>query len=393
MNFLNINHPLDDTELSVFDSIISNLKKFDQEKIIPLHQGKTVFTAPIELRKWNSVEFDYPHYHDGPSSGSEILINEICNNFFNKTGQTINPGRIQITNGITHGLSIIFHAILRPSDEVIVLSPHWLFVNGLIRASNGIPVEVPFFPTNNNQFQLIEDIEKHLIKFVTKKTKAIYFNSPNNPTGKSIPLKLLNDLVQFTKDNKLWLVSDNAYEHYDYSPDGFIDPITLTNGQDHIFSIYSFSKSFGLTGYRIGYLISPENMAILSRKLGLYSIYSTSTCSQFIALSAMRNENNVINNYQSFIKKSISLAVQQLCLPITHPDGGFYTFIDLSKWEHGVDDFIEKCIARGVSLAPGRVFGQSYFNYARLCYSVVNHEDLQRGIEIINRIWRQGQRI
>src|SRR5205085_12377317 len=133
------NPVLDSTPLSVFDSINVRLKRTPAKRIIPLHQGKTVFTTPIELRPWGTSEFDYPPHHDGPTSGTDTLIEAIRAKLEAQFGEAIDPERIQVTCGITHALSIIFHCVLYPGDEVVILSPQWLFAKGLVRAAGGVP--------------------------------------------------------------------------------------------------------------------------------------------------------------------------------------------------------------------------------------------------------------
>lgn len=381
---------LDDTPLSVFEPIVERLRRSRGRKVIPLHQGKTVFTTPMELRNWGAEEFDLPPHHDGPTCGTDTLVAAIREKLEDRLGEAVDPARIQVTCGITHALSIVWHCVLRPGDEVLVLSPQWLFVNGLVRVAQGVPVEVPFFPTAPGRS--VGDLSARLVPHITPRTRAIYFNSPNNPTGGSLSRARTEELLALAREHGLWLVSDNAYEYYDYSADGFVDPAALPGGGESTFAAYSFSKSYGLTGYRIGYLLSPPSVAERARKFGLYSIYSVPTCSQFVALSALRSGPGVLDGHRRFIREALDLTLAELRVPATRPEGGFYTFLDLSGWGGGVDDFIGRCIAEGVSLAPGHAFGERYRSHARLCYSVVGHPDLTEGIRIVNEVFERGSR-
>jgi aspartate aminotransferase len=376
---------LDDTPLSVFEPIIARLKRTKAGRIIPLHQGKTAFTSPVELRDWREDEFDYPPHHDGPTCGTETLITAIREKIETQLGESIDPARLQVTCGITHALSIIFHCILRPGDEVLILSPQWLFAPGLVRAAGGGPVEVPFFPPSSSP--CLRGVTDRILPFLTSQTRAIYFNTPNNPTGCCLSRQEMEELVSVAHDRGLWIISDNAYEDYDYSADGFIDPSTMEGGKNRTFSTYSFSKAFGLTGYRIGYLLSPPEMAESVRKFGLYSIYSVPTCCQFVARSALRSGPALLEGHRRFVKNAMDITIHRLRVPFARPEGGFYAFLDLSGWTTGVDDFIGQCISEGVSLAPGHAFGANYTQYARLCFAVVGHEDLGEGIRLINQIY------
>ena len=381
---------LAEASLSVFEPIADQLKRSSGTRVIPLHQGKTAFTTPVDLREWSPREFDYPHYHDGPTVGTEQLVRAIQEKLETQHGQAIDPARIQVTCGITHALSIVFHCILQPMDEVVILSPQWLFAEGLVRAAGGVPIEAPFFATAGDR--TVATVAETVAPKLTPRTRAIYFNSPNNPTGAAITAEQLADIIDLARDRGIWLVSDNAYEYYDYSAAGFLDPAFVDGGRANTFSAYSFSKSYGLTGYRIGYLLSPPDMAMLARKFSLYSIYSVPTCCQFVALSALKHGPIVLEGHRRFIKKALDMTTQQLRVPATVPDGGFYTFLDLSAWPGGVADFITRCISEGVSLAPGCAFGRYYTAHARLCYSVVNHEDLAEGIRVINQVFDRRAR-
>lgn len=383
------NPALDETPLSVFEGIVRQARRSKAGRVIPLHQGKTAFTTPVPLRDWDADEFDLPAYLDGPTCGTPRLLDAIRARLTARLGREIDPLRLQVTAGITHGLAVAFHCVLQPGDEVIVLSPRWLFAEGLIRAAGGVPVDVPAFPVRRGDAP--GDLAALITAALTPRTRAIYFNSPNNPTGHSLSASDVSVLTGLAREYGLWLVSDNAYELYDFSPGGFVDAVTL-DGRDggHTFAAYSFSKSYGLTGYRIGYLLAPPSMAERARKFALHSVYSPPTCCQYVALRALeagpaRETANV-----AFIEEALALTVARLQVPAPAPSGGFYAFLDLADWTAGTEHFIERCIERGVSLAPGRAFGRAYGAHARLCFSVVPHAELVEGIEIVNDVYRAG---
>lgn len=379
------NPSLDKVPLSVFDSIVAELRSAGGVRVIPLHQGKTAYTTDVPLRDWRPDEFDFPAYLDGPSMGSPMLLRAIREKLELQLDENVDERRIQVTAGISHALSVIFNAVLSPGDEVLVLSPQWLFTVGLVRAAHGVPVEVPFFPVTGSWDP--DAAMAALADRITARTRAIYYNSPNNPTGQSLTPAQVRRLAELAVTHDLWLISDNAYEYYDFTPDGFTDPASFPWARDRVFSAYSFSKSFGLTGYRVGYLLSPPAMAQAARKFALHSIYSVPTISQFAALSALRSGPEVIAGHREFVRAALELTVSNLAVPASHPDGGFYTLLDLTGWPGGVPDFISRCIHSGVSLAPGHAFGAGYADHARLCFSVVGHDDLAAGIGIVNSVY------
>lgn len=386
-DFNEYNPALDTTPLSVFEGIVQRIKARGGD-FFPLHQGKTAFTTPIRLHHWAATEFELPPHLDGPTGGTDSLLAEVRAKLETQYRTEVAVDRITITSGITHALSLAFHCILRPGDEVIVLSPQWLFANGLVRAAGGVPVEVPTFPLRAKE--ALGEWLSRIARAITPRSRAIYFNTPNNPTGFSLPEQALLALAEFARLRGLWLVSDNAYEFYDFSPGGFVDIATLAPAADRCFSAYSFSKSYGLTGFRTGYLVAPSAMGQRARKFGLHSIYSVPTVCQYVALTAMRAGPSAVDENVAFVKKAAEIVVENLQVPFTLPGGGFYTLLDLTGWAGGVDDFISRCIDAGVSLAPGYVFGAHCRNFARLCFSVVNHERLREALRRINATYESG---
>jgi len=376
-----------DVPLSVFGDLARCLERSSAARKIPLHQGKTAFTIPLELRSWSPAEFDYPAYHDGPPQGAPTLLEMLGESLRARLARPVPADCIQVTNGITHGLSLVFAAVLSPGDEVLILSPQWLFTKGLVAAAGGTATEVPFF---KDKASMPADVGQVLQGWIGPNTRAIYFNSPNNPSGLALSLGQVGSLVDFARKNALWLISDNAYEHYDFTSDGFTDPARAGLGEDVTFSAYSFSKSFGLTGYRIGYLVSPPAQALLIQKLALHSVYSSPTICQFVARQAMERYDQHIVENRAFVRNSLEILRSRLRIPCTETEGGFYTLLDLSEYPGGASGFVDRCIERGVSLAPGSAFGSGLADYARLCFTVVGSDLLEEGISIINSVYQRG---
>jgi aspartate aminotransferase len=368
---------------SAFEPIVEGLAHSRRRPGIPLHQGHTAFTTQLAAEP-DPERTGPPPYLDGPTGGLPMLLAAVRAKLERDLEVDIDPSRLQITNGITHALSVVWHCVLEPTDEVIVLSPHWLFADGLVRAARGVPREVPFFPVaGRTGHEDLAEVARH----VTPRTRAIYFNSPNNPSGQRISAELLHGLAELARDRGLWLVADNAYEYYDFSADGFVDSAAAGPARELTFAAYSFSKSYGMTGYRIGYLLSPPAAAAAARKAALYSIYSVATSSQYAAASALRAGPEVIDEHRRFVAAGLRATVDDLAVPALAPAGGFYAFLDLSAWPGGPADFLACCLQAGVSLAPGSVFGAAYSSLARLCFSVVSLAELRAGLEIVNQTY------
>ena len=379
------NHWIDNVPSSVFDKINKSIKEFNISPFYSLHQGKTTFMPLANPKNWTIDEFELLAHHHASPNGIPTLRKAIYDKLCQQFDEELCEDNITITCGATHAVGTALRSIINPGDEVLILSPQWLFANGLVYAAGGIPLEVPVF------FELSKDPNFDFItslkSFLSPKTKAIYFNNPNNPTGTSLRRKGLQKLIEFAIMHDLWIVADNAYENYDFTREGFTDIAELEFARAKTFSIYTFSKKYAMPGYRIGYVLSPNEMAERIRKLTLYSIYSVSTSSQYGAYQALQTPDSVLREYHLLARQARDIVVEQLQIPATKPEGGLYAFLDLSKWKGDTDDFIENCIRSGVSLAPGSAFGKNYSQYARLCFTATDHSGLKIAIDRINAVY------
>lgn len=384
------NQFLSDVPFSVFEDIRRSIELTNPQKLIGLHQGKTVLRPCAQLGEWGVGDFEMlAHQHASPE-GIGSLRKEIASKLSYARGIDYPEESITITCGATHGVSIATRIATNPGDEVLILSPQWLFTVGIVKSVGAIPVEVPIFLeiSKNPGFEYTSYIES----FITSKTRAIYFNTPNNPTGISWGYNNLRSLASLAEKYNLWIISDNAYDLYDFSDEGFVDISTIEEAKERTFSVYTFSKAYSMPGYRIGYLISPKNAQMLARKFALYSLYSVSTASQYGAYQALQTDQTLISERIAHVRQSRDITARILEIPSTEVDGGFYTLLNLSEWRDGdVSGFIRESIKLGVSVAPGIAFGQSCQEYARLCFTAATHEDLVEGIHILNEVYKSGR--
>src|SRR5262249_4529607 len=161
-----------------------------------------------------------------------------------------------------------------------------------------------------------------------------------NPTGLSLTRHELQRLARFAAAHDLWLISDNAYYNYDFTPGGFVDVATLPGAAERTFSVYSCSKTYAMPGFRVGFTTSPPAMAVCLRKWALYSVYSLSTASQFAAYQALRTSADVLADYAARVKEARDIVGRELRIPATTVEGGFYAFLDLDSWSGDESEFV-----------------------------------------------------
>lgn len=380
-----VNDALRDTPLSPFVELERRLAQQEHSFRAPLHQGKTTFTPHADAVSWSPEEFPLRAQDHPPPSGVPSVRHELAALATRRLGRTIEPDCVIVTCGATHGMDLALRCILEPRDEVLILSPQWLFAVGLVRAARARPVEVRVFLElgGDAQFDFIAAVKAQ----IGPRTRALVFNTPNNPTGRGLSLEQLGALADLAERHDLWLISDNAYEHYDFTPQGFVDISTFDSAVERTVSLYTFSKTGAMPGHRVGYVVVPEALAVPLQKLSLHSTYSVATTSQYAAHQALAVPAERLAAQRRHACQARDLTTGLLAVPHTRVDGGLYTFLDLSGWAPGAAHFIDRCVTAGVSLAPGRAFGAHCVDHARLCFTAVDLTTLEEALTRINQIY------
>jgi aspartate/methionine/tyrosine aminotransferase len=356
---------------------------------VGLHQGRTVFPPCAEPRAWERAEFGIAPHEHAPPAGVPALRERLAQAAGARRGTPVDPDRILVTAGATHAIAVVLHAILSPGDDVLILSPQWLFATGLVHAAGGLPREVPVFLelSRDAGFDFVAVTEAA----VGPRTRAIYFNNPNNPTGYRLDEDQLARLVDLAERHDLWLIADNAYENYDFSPDGFTEPATVGGADARTFSVHSCSKTYAMPGARAGYVISPAGCTETLTKWSLHTLYSTSTAAQFAAFEALTAPPGELAARRRLAAQARDLADEALEIPHTQVTGGLYTFLDLRAYRDGDgDEFVRRCAEEGVGLAPGRVFGAHCAAWARLCFTAAPPQTVREAIDRIDKVYREG---
>jgi aspartate aminotransferase len=356
---------------------------------VRLHQGRTCFPPGALPRAWTPEEFPITPETHAPPGGVAVLREAFAERLGRHRSAEVSAGQVFVSNGATHALSMVCHAILDRGDEVLLLSPQWLFADGVVRSVGALPVEVPVFlelcadPTH--------DFTSTIEAAITPRTRAIYFNSPNNPTGFRLSRGDLVRLGELAERHDLWLITDNAYENYDFTDEGFVDVGQIPEVADRTFALHTFSKTYAMPGARVGCLVVPPRLADHFAKWALYTIYSVATTSQFLAYQALAMPAKELARRRAKAYTAWSRTTEALVVPHTPVAGGLYTFLDLTDHPAGADGFLRQCAERGVTLTPGTVFGRHCGNRVRLCFTAAPPDRLAVGLEIVNDTYRTAE--
>jgi len=373
---------------SIFSIIEEKMKTLNNIDIIRLHIGDTCFSPPSFLRPTNFV----PALHSGYNLYCDTRgIEPLRTGLWKKLAEdnrlvSPDPGDILITCGATHGLYSTFQTLLDKDEKVMILAPHWPIINGVIRNAGGIPFDVPFYTDLYEDPSM--DIHEYLDDFVSKDTAAIYINTPNNPCGKVLSEAQLAQIGAFAGKHGLWVVSDEAYEHFIYNKSPHVSIAALDGMFDRTVTVFSFSKTYAAAGYRLGYVVAPPELSREIGKVTVNSIYGVSTLIQNMATTAINERTGWIEQLLKKYQRMRETAMDLLACDFSRPEGGFYFFVDLGDYidKDGMAGLVGRLLEEGVSVTPGEVFGAGYESYVRICFTGEPMPRLCQGIERLNRV-------
>lgn len=318
------------------------------------------------------------------------LREAICKKFKGDNGLEYNPSQIVVSTGAKQSLANTFLAILNPGDEVIVSTPYWVSYPELIKLADGKPVFVEGDEKSNYKFT-----KENLEKAVTAKTKAIVLNTPNNPTGTIYNKEELEVIADFAKKYDIIIISDEMYEKLIYDNENHISIASLSkDAYERTIVINGLSKSYAMTGWRIGYCATSEKIAKLM--ISIQSHVTSNVCSitQYAALEALNGPQDEITKMINEFEKRRNYMINRIesidNLSIVKPKGAFYIMINiencLGKEINGkiLNDSMEFCASllenEKLAVIPGKAFGLN--NYIRVSYAT-SMEAIKEGL---NRI-------
>lgn len=321
--------------------------KIRQAAIDSLEKGRTVYTANaglIELRKEISKYFE----------------------------RTINikydpEDEIVVTVGGSEAIDISIRTIVEPGDEVLIVEPCFVCYSPIVSLSGGVPVVIE--TKAENEFRLMPE---ELKAKITDKTKLLILPYPNNPTGAIMERKDLEAIAEVLRDTDIMVISDEIYSELTYS--GKHCSIAEIDGmKERTIVINGFSKSFAMTGWRLGFMAGPKDVIKHCLKLHQYAIMSSPTTSQYAAVVALRScENDIekMRNEYNMRRRYIVDAFNKLGLDCFAPQGAFYVFPCIKSTGMTSDDFCEKLVyLKKVAVVPGTAFGKSGEGFVRVSYA------------------------
>lgn len=365
----------------------SGIRKFfdianEMKDVISLSIGEPDFQTPWHIRQAAIDATEQGKTWYSPSTGFLTLREEISS-YLNRRFQLIYDPKdeILVTVGASEALDAAFRCFVDEGDEVLIIQPSFVCYDPLVRMSGGIPVILQ--TKAENKFKLTAD---ELRANITPKTKILLISFPTNPTGAIMEREELEALAEVLRDTNILVFSDEIYCELNYTEKSHVSIASLDGMRERTLVINGFSKSYAMTGWRIGYAAGPRQLIEPLVKLHQYMVMCAPTLSQFAAIEAMRNGDEdvkMMRNEYNMRRRYLVDRLNAMGLSCFEPEGAFYAFPCIRSTGLTSEEFCEKLIyAKQVAVVPGSAFGDSGEGFIRISYSY----SLKHITEALNRI-------
>jgi aminotransferase len=337
--------------------------------VVSLGIGEPDFDTPLHIKEYAKEGLDKGLSHYTSNSGLKMLRDAVAGKLKQENRIDADPEKnVMITIGGNQAFMLALSTFLREGDEVLIPSPYFVTYRAVVMMLGGVPVEVP--TVIESGFKLNTDV---VAERVTRRTKCIMINSPNNPTGAVLSKKDLEGISRIAVESDLRVVSDEVYEKLIYSDEGHVSIASLDGMGERTITINSFSKTYAMTGWRVGYCVADEATVSKMVKFQMFLAACPVSFAQYAiakalndprsgaAVEAMRREYKERRDYV-FDRLKVMPGVQ-----VANPQGAFYIFPKISG-----DDvaFSERVLSEaGVVVVPGSSFGTYGKGHIRLCYA------------------------
>ena len=366
----------------------SGIRKFfdildEMEDVISLTVGEPDFVTPWGIRAESIRSLEHGHTHYTSNSGLLELRKQISAYQKRRFGLSYDPeSEILVTVGGSEAIDLAFRALLRPGDEVVVHEPSFVCYAPLAALAGAKPVIVE--TKAEDEFRLTAEA---LAKALTPKTKAVVLSFPNNPTGAVMEKEHLEAIAELLRDRNIYVVSDEIYEEMNYTGRRHVSIASLPGMRERTLVVSGFSKSFAMTGWRLGYVMAPPEVTEVLKKIHQYALMCSPTASQYGAIEALRSceaDMNAMVREYGRRRKLLLKGLRDLGFPCFEARGAFYLFPDISRFGMSSEEFCSDLLMKQhVAMVPGTAFGACGEGFVRLsyAYSIKNITEALRRLE------------
>ncbi len=351
---------------------LANTIQGEGETVHRLEIGRPDWKIPKIAQELVTEAMSKGHYHYVANRGEEHLRKVLSDKAYSATGIMFDYNKeLIVTTGASEGLAMCALALLEHGDEVIIPEPAWSHYKTVTQLAGAKPIPVSL--SSNNGFIIDPELIK---KAISPKTKLLIINTPNNPTGAIQPPDVLHELAELSEKYGFYILSDEVYDHFVYNGQSHFSMAEIMKDSDKLIYLNSLSKTYGVTGWRIGYICcSPEVSDALNRIHQYLTVCGVSTV-QYAAAKML--ESAEIKQYL----KDLNFEFQKRCdvwsknkiscanFSYTNPSGAFYIFPKFNYKDLNSNKFCEYMLEKHhVCMVPGSVFGDNFDNHVRISFS------------------------
>lgn len=381
-------------ESSVTLAITAKAKELKESgvDIVSFSAGEPDFNTPKNIIDAAIKAMENGNTKYTNTNGVISLREAICKKFKDDNGLVYNPSQIVVSTGAKQSIANALLAILNPGDEVIIPTPYWVSYPELVALADGKAVFVESHEEYSYKFT-----KENLEKVVTSKTKAIILNTPNNPTGAVYSRSELVEIAEFAEKYNLIIISDEIYEKLIYGEKKHISIASISqDAYERTIVINGLSKSYAMTGWRLGYCGASEKIARLMTNIQSHMTSNVCSITQYAAIEALSGSQDKVNEMIIEFEKRRDYMVETLKnikkFSIIEPEGAFYIMINIDKClgkeingqkiENSMDFSSKLLEYEKVAVIPGKAFGLD--NYIRVSYAT-SMELIEKGLKRINK--------
>ena len=352
----------------------SGIRKFfdianEMEDVISLSIGEPDFKTPWHIREEGIKTLEHGKTWYSPNRGFSELLEEICRYYKRRFNIEYEPKtQTLVTVGGSEAIDLAFRALVNPGDEVIIPEPSFVCYEPLTIMAQGVPVIIK--TKSEDKFRLKAD---DLKKAITPKTKLLVLPFPNNPTGAIMEEQDLVEIAKVVEENDLLVISDEIYSELTYGNLNHISIASIKNMYERTVVINGFSKSYAMTGWRLGYALGPAPIIQQMTKLHQYGIMSAPTTAQYAAIEALRHGDSEVAKMREeydMRRRFVVDSFNSMGLTCFEPLGAFYVFPCIKSTGLTSDEFCTRLIMeKHLAVVPGTAFGECGEGFVRVSYS------------------------
>jgi aspartate/methionine/tyrosine aminotransferase len=344
------------------------------ERVLHLERGEPDFDTPPHIVEALAAAARAGETHYPDQRGTLGVRQALVEKLTRENGLVCEADDVVLANGGTHALFLAFQALMGAGDEVLVLSPHWMAIPKLVAFASGATMR-----TLSVYLDLLEGaldpaaLARRLDAAIGRETRGIYLNTPNNPTGAVLTRAQLEAIASVAIERDLWVISDEAYEHLVFDGAKHVSLASLPGMASRTISVYTFSKSYAMTGWRVGYMVTPPGLrAVMGPLLAFYTTHGVFPSVQSAARAALTGPQDAVETMRRAYQERRDLLLAglagQSAIRVPKPLGAFYAFANVKGALGGRDVWalVDEWLEMGVAVLPGTAFGPEHGEWVRL---------------------------